>query len=65
MFNYFNENGDGKISPADLQSCMSNAGRGELSPKEAELAVHLSNSDEDGLLDFKDFSKLIKGTELS
>lgn len=65
VFNYFDENGDGKISAAELQSCMRTAGVGELSREEAEMAVQSSDSDEDGLLDLKDFSKLIKGSGLS
>lgn len=65
VFNYFDENGDGKISAAELQSCMRTAGVGELSREEAEMAVQSSDSDEDGLLDLKDFNKLIKGSGLS
>lgn len=66
VFNYFDDNGDGKISAAELQSCMRRtAGVGELSREEAEMAVQSSDSDEDGLLDLKDFNKLIKGSGLS
>ncbi|KAF3644948.1 ER auxin binding protein 1 precursor [Capsicum annuum] len=49
LFTYFDENGDGKVSPVDLRRCMKAAG-GALTEEEAEMAVRLSDSDGDGLL---------------
>ena len=40
VFNYFDEDGDGKISPSELQSCVRTVG-GELSIDEAEAVVIL------------------------
>lgn len=57
-FNYFDENGDGKISARELQSCV----RAALSKEEAEMAVRWRDEDEDeeGLLCLEDFGKLIR-----
>ncbi|KAJ8499449.1 hypothetical protein OPV22_010001 [Ensete ventricosum] len=59
VFHYFDENGDGKISPAELQKCMRAAGE-ELSPEDARSAVESSDSDGDGLLGMEDFVKLVE-----
>lgn len=59
VFRYFDRNGDGKISPAELQSCVRIAG-GELSTEEAQAAVQSSDLDGDGLLGFDEFEKLIE-----
>ena len=59
VFNYFDEDGDGKISPAELQSCVRAAG-GQLSLEEAETAVQCSDMDGDGLLGFDEFQKLME-----
>ena len=61
VFNYFDENGDGKISPAELQSCITSAG-GKLSIEEAEAAIRLCDMDGDGLLGFQDFLSLMTGS---
>ncbi|KAF9686550.1 hypothetical protein SADUNF_Sadunf02G0000900 [Salix dunnii] len=61
VFNYFDENGDGKISPAELQSCITSAG-GKLSIEEAEAAIRFSDMDGDGLLGFQDFLSLMTGS---
>ncbi|XP_043695779.1 putative calcium-binding protein CML19 [Telopea speciosissima] len=55
LFRYFDGNGDGKISPAELQSCVKIVG-GELSEEEAATLV----SSGDGLLGFDDFAKLLE-----
>ncbi|KAG6785515.1 hypothetical protein POTOM_007076 [Populus tomentosa] len=60
VFNYFDENGDGKISPAELQSCITSVG-GKLSIEEAEAAIRFSDMDGDGLLGFQDFLCLMTG----
>ncbi|CAK7345937.1 unnamed protein product [Dovyalis caffra] len=61
VFNYFDEDGDGKISPAELQSCITTVG-GQLSIEEAEAAVRSSDVDGDGLLGFQDFQCLMAGS---
>lgn len=64
VFNYFDKDEDGRISPSELQSCMKIVGGGaELSLIEAEMAVQSSDSDGDGLLDLEDFANLIEGSE--
>ncbi|KAH0713084.1 hypothetical protein KY289_009043 [Solanum tuberosum] len=62
VFTYFDENGDGKVSPTELRRCMKAVG-GELTMEEAEMAVRLSDSDGDGLLGLEDFTKLMEGME--
>lgn len=59
VFNYFDENRDGRISAAELQSCLRTVG-GELSTAEAEAAVQSSDLDGDGHLDFYEFQKLME-----
>ncbi|CAN4120125.1 unnamed protein product [Withania somnifera] len=59
VFTYFDENGDGKVSPSELRRCMKVVGR-ELTEEEAEMAVRLSDSDGDGLLGLEDFTKLME-----
>ncbi|CAI9766702.1 unnamed protein product [Fraxinus pennsylvanica] len=62
VFNHLDENGDGKISPCELQKCADLIG-GAMSPEEAEMAVVLMDSDGDGLLCLEDFLKLVEGAE--
>ncbi|KAK9109591.1 hypothetical protein Sjap_017651 [Stephania japonica] len=59
MFRYFDEDGDGKVSPGELRSCVMAAG-GELSEREAEAVVEGVDSDGDGLLGLEDFAKLME-----
>ncbi|XP_038971950.1 probable calcium-binding protein CML31 [Phoenix dactylifera] len=58
LFRYFDGNGDGKISPAELQSCMRTIGE-ELSPEDAAALVESTDSDGDGLLAFDEFVELV------
>ncbi|XP_027343962.1 putative calcium-binding protein CML19 [Abrus precatorius] len=58
---YFDEDGDGKISPSELRNRMGMMG-GELLFKEAEMAIEELDSDGDGLLSLDDFVKLIEAT---
>lgn len=58
VFRYFDENGDGKISPAELRNCMRTVGE-ELSHEDAEAFVASSDSDGDGLLCYHDFVRLV------
>ncbi|KAL2538178.1 EF-hand domain-containing protein [Forsythia ovata] len=59
VFNQFDENGDGKISPCELQKCVGLIG-GVMSLEEAEAAIVSMDSDEDGLLCLEDFVKLVE-----
>ncbi|PPS03096.1 hypothetical protein GOBAR_AA17567 [Gossypium barbadense] len=59
VFNHFDENKDGKISPAELQQCVKAIG-GELSREEAEVAVEVLDTDGDGLLGLEDFIRLVE-----
>ncbi|XP_010913814.1 probable calcium-binding protein CML31 [Elaeis guineensis] len=58
VFRYFDENGDGKISPSELRNCMRTVGE-ELSHEDAEAVVASSDSDGDGLLCYDDFVRLV------
>ncbi|KAK1288287.1 Calcium-binding protein CML38 [Acorus calamus] len=60
VFNYIDEDKDGKISPAELQSCLRTVGLEDLSSEDAEAVVESSDSDGDGLLGFEDFVKLVE-----
>lgn len=59
VFNHFDENKDGKVSPSELQRCIIAAG-GELSPADAEAAVESMDIDGDGLVGFEDFVKFVE-----
>lgn len=62
VFNYFDENGDGKISPEELKNRFRKVGgeESQLSDEEAEMVVRLSDADGDGVLGLDDFSKMMK-----
>lgn len=60
VFSHFDENKDGKISPSELQRCISATG-GDISLAEAEAAVAALDADGDGLLGFEDFVELVEG----
>ncbi|WCJ27486.1 Calcium-binding EF-hand family protein [Euphorbia peplus] len=62
VFDHFDENKDGLISPWELQQCVSAIG-GALSGSEAEAAVKYSDSDGDGMLSFEEFVRLVDGGE--
>ncbi|KAF7129386.1 hypothetical protein RHSIM_Rhsim10G0007800 [Rhododendron simsii] len=62
VFSHFDENKDGKISPAELRLSLGTIG-GEISESEAEAVVLLMDSDGDGLLGLEDFIRLVEGTE--
>ncbi|MQL92696.1 hypothetical protein Taro_025336 [Colocasia esculenta] len=59
VFQYLDEDGDGKISPSELRSCMRTVGE-ELSEEDAEEVVGSTDSDGDGLLGFEDFVRLVE-----
>ncbi|CAA7407476.1 unnamed protein product [Spirodela intermedia] len=58
MFRYVDENGEGKISPSELESCMRTIGE-ELMEEDAEAVVESADSDGDGLLGFEDIARLM------
>ncbi|EXC31341.1 Calcium-binding protein CML38 [Morus notabilis] len=60
VFNHFDADGDGKISPLELQTCVGSIG-GELSEAEAEAAMDYLDSDGDRLLGLDDFVKFLEG----
>lgn len=60
VFRHLDKNGDGKISPPELQICIGKVG-GELSLEEAEIAAALMDSDGDGLLSLEDLVKVVEG----
>ena len=59
VFGHLDANGDGKLSPQELQSCLGNIG-GELSLEEAEIAAALMDSDGDGLLSMEDLVNVVE-----
>ncbi|XP_058111348.1 calcium-binding protein CML37-like [Magnolia sinica] len=59
VFRYLDENGDGKISAAELGSYMRTIGE-DLSVEDSEAVVESINSDGDGMLGFEDFVRLIE-----
>lgn len=66
VFNYFDENGDGKITATELKNRMRKVGGDELqlSDEEVEMAVRSSDADGDGMLGFDDFTKMMKESEI-
>ncbi|RVX18152.1 hypothetical protein VitviT2T_025693 [Vitis vinifera] len=60
VFNQFDEDHDGKLSPSELTRCVGLIG-GELPLKEAEAVVQQLDSDGDGLLSLEDFIRLMEG----
>lgn len=62
VFAYMDANRDGRISPVELKKSFETLGE-QLSDEEAEAAVRLSDTDGDGMLDFQEFAKLIKGDD--
>ena len=59
VFGHLDANGDGKLSPPELQSCLGKIG-GELSLEEAEIAAALMDSDGDGLLSMEDLVNVVE-----
>ncbi|XP_015069558.1 putative calcium-binding protein CML19 [Solanum pennellii] len=61
LFEHIDENGDGKISALELQQCVHLIiGKDILLFEEAEAAIVAHDSDNDGLLDFDDFMRLVE-----
>ncbi|KAI3666025.1 hypothetical protein L6452_44663 [Arctium lappa] len=60
VFGHIDKNGDGKISPPELQICIGRIG-GDLSLEEAEMAAEMMDSDGDGLLSLEDLVNVVEG----
>ncbi|KAI3784641.1 hypothetical protein L1987_43744 [Smallanthus sonchifolius] len=60
VFRHLDKNGDGKLSPPELQICIGKIGQ-ELSLEEAEMVAELMDSDGDGLLSFEDLVNVVEG----
>ncbi|KAL1338749.1 hypothetical protein HN51_033345 [Arachis hypogaea] len=56
---YFDENGDGKISPLELKNRVAILG-GEFRYEDAEMAIAAWDSDGDGFLSLNDFVELME-----
>lgn len=66
VFNFFDENGDGRITAAELQSCLMTVGGGgelSISMADAEAAIQSSDLNGDGVLDYDEFLKLMEGNQ--
>lgn len=59
VLRYFDEDGDGKISPSELRQRLGEMG-GELLPREADMVIEALDSDGDGLLGLEDFVTLME-----
>ncbi|GMH25696.1 hypothetical protein Nepgr_027539 [Nepenthes gracilis] len=62
VFNHFDVDKDGKISPSELQEFVRAMG-GEMSLAEAVGVVETSDEDGDGLLGLEEFARLVEGGE--
>ncbi|KAJ4836898.1 hypothetical protein Tsubulata_037368 [Turnera subulata] len=62
VFAYFDEDGDGKITPEELQRCVRSTG-GDISGEEAQVAVRSWDKDGDGALGLEDFQGLMDASE--
>ncbi|KAL2333666.1 hypothetical protein Fmac_014879 [Flemingia macrophylla] len=61
-FRHLDGDGDGKISAYELRSYFGSIGE-HMSHEEAEGVIHDLDSDGDNMLDFKDFTKLMKSSD--
>ncbi|KAD7478709.1 hypothetical protein E3N88_01845 [Mikania micrantha] len=59
VFRHIDQNGDGKISPPELQICIGKIG-GDLTLEDAEMAAALMDSDGDGMLSMEDLVKVVE-----
>ncbi|KAK7262824.1 hypothetical protein RJT34_30405 [Clitoria ternatea] len=59
VFRHFDCDGDGKISAYELRSYFGSIGE-HMSHEDAEGVIHDLDTDGDNLLDFKDFTKMMK-----
>ncbi|KAK2661021.1 hypothetical protein Ddye_007554 [Dipteronia dyeriana] len=61
VFDYFDENRDGRISATELHRCLKMVGE-DLSMEDAEAALESSDINGDGHLDLDEFQKLMEAT---
>ncbi|XP_078443991.1 putative calcium-binding protein CML31 [Wolffia australiana] len=58
LFRRVDDNGDGKISPAEVRDCLRAVGE-EMTEEEAAAMVELADTDGDGFLSLEDFERLL------
>ncbi|XP_044977181.1 putative calcium-binding protein CML23 [Hordeum vulgare subsp. vulgare] len=63
VFSAFDQDGDGKISAAELQLCMKAALGCDMSVEEVQSLMASADTDGDGLLDKEEFLRLVLETE--
>ncbi|KAK1667289.1 hypothetical protein QYE76_055448 [Lolium multiflorum] len=61
-FAAFDQDGDGKISEAELRLCMKAALGGDMSAKEVQALMATADTDGDGFLDEEEFVRLVEET---
>ncbi|XP_038906141.1 putative calcium-binding protein CML19 [Benincasa hispida] len=61
VFEHFDSDGDGKISPSELRECIAVVSGEKLSMVEAEEAMAEFDSDGDGQLEEEDFVRFVDG----
>jgi calcium-binding protein CML len=62
VFGAFDQDGDGKISEAELRLCMKAALGGDMSAKEVQALMATADTDGDGFLDEEEFVRLVEET---
>jgi calcium-binding protein CML len=62
VFAAFDQDGDGKISEAELRFCMKAALGGNMSAEEVQALMASADSDGDGFLDEEEFVRLVEET---
>lgn len=63
VFAAFDQDGDGKISAAELRLCMKAALGGHMSDQEVQALMASADADGDGLLDEEEFLRLVREAE--
>ncbi|XP_037417953.1 putative calcium-binding protein CML23 [Triticum dicoccoides] len=63
VFSAFDQDGDDKISAAELRLCMKAALGGDISAEEVQALMASADADGDGLLDEEEFLRLVREAE--
>ncbi|VAH80170.1 unnamed protein product [Triticum turgidum subsp. durum] len=63
VFSAFDQDGDGKISMAELRLCMKAALGGDMSAEEVQALMASADADGDGQLDEEEFVRLVREAE--